>query len=142
MPAGKSKTKRPKGQPKASAARQRAARGVSLSGALAEAAWSEADAALAQALVDFDESQSAEDEAARDDALARLAQSLSRAARKRGLARIGELDTQEPYDANRHDLNAVVAKAPKKVRIQARGVSRGGDVLEKPRVAPVERKRR
>jgi hypothetical protein len=140
MPAGKAK--RPKGPPKKSAARQRAAQGVSLSSALAEAAWSEADAALAQALADFDEAQSADSEAERDDALSRLAQSLSRAGRKRGLARIGELDAQEAYDAARHALNAVVAKTPKKVRIQARGVVRGGEVLEKPRVAPVERKRR
>jgi hypothetical protein len=140
MPAGKAK--RSKGPPKKSAARKRAAQGVSLASALAEAAWSEADAALAQALADLDEAQGAEDEAARGDALLRLAQSLSRAARKRGLTRIGELDAQEAYDATRHALNAAVAKPPKKVRIQARGVARGGEVLEKPRVAPVERKRR
>ncbi len=140
MPAGKAK--RPKGPPKKSAARKRAAQGVSLIGALAEAAWSEADAALAQALADLDEVQGADDVEAREDALVRLAQSLARAARKRGLTRIGELNAREPYDAARHALNAPVAKTPKSVRIQARGVARGGDVLEKPRVAPVERKRR
>lgn len=141
MPARKSKTKRPKGQPK-SAARKRAAQGVSLIDALAEAAWSEADAALAQALVEFDEAYGAAAKADRDDAMARLAQSLSRAARKRGFARIGELDEAEAYDAIRHELNAPVAKAPKSVRIQARGVARGGVILERPRVTPLERKRR
>lgn len=141
MPAGRSKAKRPKGQP-TSAARKRAAPGVSLSGALAEAAWSEADAALAQALADLDEAHTAESDAARDDALARLALALARAGRKRGLTRIGELNVQEAYSAARHALNAPVAKAPKNVRIQARGVARGADVLEKPRAAPVERKRR
>lgn len=143
MPAAKSKSKRPKGEPKKrSAARKRAAQRVSLSGALAEAAWSEADAALAQALADFDEVQTAAREVEREDAMSRLAQALTRASRKRGLTRIGELDAQVAYEPDNHALNAVVAKTPKKVRIQARGVARGTDVLEAIRVAPVERKRR
>lgn len=141
MPAREPKTKRPKGQPK-SAARKRAARGVSLTGALAEAAWSEADAALARALVELDEAEGAASKAEREDALVRLAQSLSQAARKRGLSRVGEVGEAADYDAARHELNAPVAKTPKSVRIQARGVARGDDILEKPRVTPLERKRR
>jgi hypothetical protein len=142
MPARKSTTRRPKGSPKANAAPKRAAPAVSLAAFLAEAAWSEADAALAQALADFDEAGTASDKAAREDAWARLGQSLARAGRKRGLARIGELEAHEPYDPDRHDLNTRVAKPPKTVLVRARGVARGGDVLERPRVAPVERKRR
>lgn len=143
MPAATSKTKSPakKGQ-KPIAARKRAAQGVSLAGALAEAAWAEADKALAQALADFDEVEGAADENARADALEMLAQSLSRAARKRGLTRIAVLGEREPYDAKRHDLVVKFAKMPKTVRIQARGVARGGVTLVKPRVGPVRRKRR
>ncbi|MEZ5957153.1 MAG: hypothetical protein R3C27_08100 [Hyphomonadaceae bacterium] len=135
MSAGK-KTK-----PKKSAARQRAAPGV-LTDALAEAAWSEADVALAQALADFDEAETAQKKGARQDALERLGQALSRAARKRGLSRVGGLDERVAFDADVHDLNATVAKTPKSVRIQARGVARGGEVLIKPRVAPLEKKKR
>jgi hypothetical protein len=143
MSAGEKKSKRPKsGTAKKSAARQRAAQGVSLTDALAEAAWSEADAALAQALADFDEAETAEGKDARKDALGRLGQALSRAARKRGLSRIGDLDDQIDFDASDHELNAPVAKPPKTVRIQARGVARGGEVLVKPRVTPLERKKR
>ncbi|MEQ1817683.1 MAG: hypothetical protein ABL871_03660 [Terricaulis sp.] len=131
-----------KSKPKKSAARKRAAQGVPLTDALAEAAWSEADAALAQALADFDEAQSADGKKARKDALERLGQALSRAARKRGLARVDELGDEVAYDPETHDLNEAVAKTPKTVRIQARGVTRGGEVLAKPRVAPVDRKKR
>ncbi len=142
MPAGE-KAERPKsGTAKKSAARKRAAQRVSLTDALAEAAWSEADAALAQALADFDEAETASTKGERKDAIERLGQSLSRAARKRGLSRSGELEKHVTFDAGEHDLNAAVAKTPKTVRIQARGVTRGGEVLAKPRVAPVERKKR
>lgn len=143
MPGGKVKSIRPKsGTVKKSAARKRAAPPVSLMDALAEAAWSEADAALAQALADFDESETASRKSERKDARARLGQSLSRAARKRGLLRTGDLEERVAFNASEHDLNAAVAKTPKTVRIQARGVTRGGEVLAKPRVAPVERKKR
>ena len=134
------KTRRPKASKK-SAARKRAAQDVSLSGALAEAAWAEADAALAQALVDLDEAQSADDAAGREEALELLAQSLSRAARRRGLKRTGALGAIEPYDPRRHELCAPVAKAPKTVRIETQGVARGDQVLAKPRVGPVRRKK-
>jgi hypothetical protein len=142
MPAGGMKSKGPKGPSKKSAARQRAAQDVSLTDALGEAAWTEADAALAQALADLDEAETAQDEAARDEALARLSQSLARAGRKRGLTRVGELGARVAFNARSQELNAPVVKTPKTVRIQARGVARGGEVLEKPRVAPVERKKR
>lgn len=143
MPAEDKKAKRPKaGTVKKGAARKRAAQGVSLTDALAEAAWAEADAALAQALADFDEAETAERKRARKDAMARLGQALSRAARKRGLMRVGEIDERVDFDADDHELNASVAKTPKNVRIQARGVVRGNEILAKPRVAPVERKKR
>jgi hypothetical protein len=143
MRAGEAKSKSPKsGTAKKGAARKRAAQRVSITDALAEAAWSEADAALAQALADFDEAETADGKRARKDALGRLGQSLARAARKRGLSRTGDLEERVDFDANEHDLNAAVAKTPKTVRIQARGVTRGGEVLAKPRVAPVERKKR
>ncbi len=143
MPAAEGKSKRPKvGTTKKGAARKRAAQRVSLTDALAEAAWSQADEALAQALADYDEVETADSKGARKDALGRLGQSLARAARKRGLSRVGELDGRVVFDADEHDLNASVAKTPKTVRIQARGVTRGGEVLSKPRVAPMEPKKR
>lgn len=140
MPAAPRKSK----SAKRAAPRQRAApkRAKALTKALAEAAWIEADAALAQALADLDEAQTAPDEAAREGALAVLAQSLARAARKRGMTRIATLGAREPYDPARHDLIAAFAKTPKSVRIAARGVSRAGTVLEKPRAGPVRRKQR
>ena len=141
MAAAKSKTRRLKA-PKRSATRKRAAQGVSLADALAEAAWAEADAALAQALIELDHIETAAGAEARRDALDLLAQSLSRAARKRGLTRVGALGGLEDYDPQRHELSPPVAKAPKKVRIQARGVARGDLVLARPRVGPVRRKKR
>ncbi|HYD88956.1 MAG TPA: hypothetical protein VEA80_15885 [Vitreimonas sp.] len=135
MPAAaKPRPKTPaRGPSKKGAARKRAAPAVSLAGALAEAAWSEADAALAQALADLDEAQGAQDDTAREDALDRLAQSLARAARKRGLTRLGQLGAREAYDPKRHELTDAGARAPKTVRVEARGVARGGEVLAKTR---------
>lgn len=142
MPAAKkTKTKRTKrAAPKQGAARKRAESGA-MAAALAEAAWMEADAALAEALADLDELISA-DAAHRADALAVLAQSMARAARKRGLTRIGALDAKESYDPALHDLRQLVAKKPKTVRIQARGVARGEQVLVKPRVGAARAKAR
>jgi molecular chaperone GrpE (heat shock protein) len=111
-----------------------------LSDALAEAAWADADAALAEALADLDELEASKGKE-RAASLARMAQSLARAGRKRGLSRIGVAGASEPFDPARHELIAAVAKTPKKVRIAARGVARGGDVLVKARVAPADRKR-
>lgn len=124
--------------PKRSAARKRTRKAAPLADALGEAGWREADNALAEALADLDELEAA-DASHRDDALAVLAQSLARAARRRGLTRIGALAAQHPYDPDAHDLRSAVAKMPKTVRIQARGVSRGGQVLVKPRVAAVKK---
>lgn len=127
--------------PKRSAARKRTRAVAPLADALGEAVWREADAALAEALADLDELQGAS-AAARDAALDVLAQSLVRVARRRGLTRIGVLAAREPYDPGAHDLRSAVAKMPKTVRIQARGVARGGQVLVKPRVAVVKAKAR
>lgn len=113
-----------------------------MNGALAEAAWSGADAALAQALADLDEAETADTKSEREDALTRLGEALTRAARKRGLIRTGELGADVPFDPETMALNAVVAKTPKTVRIQSRGVMRGDEVLERPRAAPVKRKKR
>lgn len=144
MPAAaKPRAKTPaRGQVKKGAARKRAAPAVSLSGALAEAAWAEADLALAEALTALDQAESASDEEARDDAMALLSQALSRAARKRGLSRIGQVGARESYDAKRHDLDDVSGRAPKTVRISARGVSRAGETLVKPRVKRLRRSKR
>lgn len=139
MAAAKSKSKSARGASKAS--RASASKVSDLSGALAGAAWAEADAALAAALADLDEAIGARG-AMREEALALLAQSLARAARKRGLSRIGALGAEEAFDTARHELARVVAKPPKTVRIEARGVARGEDVLVKPRAGPVRRKKR
>src|SRR5688572_16367617 len=114
MAAAKAKTRRP------GAGTAKPAREASLASALAEAAWAEADAAMAQALVELDEAEAAVTEEAGVEALALLAQSLARAARKRGLTRIGARGAIEPYDPRRHELNAPVARPPKAVRIEAR----------------------
>jgi len=144
MPApkkAKASRKKRAAPPKRSAARKRVRSVAPLADALAEAGWREADAALAEALADLDELKSAP-AAARDAALEVLAQSLARAARRRGLTRVGVLAAREPYDPAAHDLRSTVAKKPKTVRIQARGVARGGQVLVKPRVAVVKAKAR
>lgn len=139
MAGAKSKSTRTRGR--TSAPKADAGPGPSLAGALAEAAWAEADAALAQALVDLDEAAVAVSGTAGAEALALVAQSLARAARKRGLTRVGALGAAEPYDPQRHDLNSPVAQAPKTVRIEARGVARGDQLLAKPRVGPVRGKK-
>lgn len=139
MAAAKSKSKTRRGMSKTS--RAAASKVSDLSSALAQAAWAEADAALATALADLDEATGARG-AAREEAMAMLAQSLARAARKRGLARIGALGAAETFHPERHELTRAVAKPPKIVRIEARGVARGDDVLVKPRAGPVRRKKR
>ncbi|MGE0596384.1 MAG: hypothetical protein AB7P07_08460 [Hyphomonadaceae bacterium] len=108
--------------------------------ALAEAAWREADAALAEALCYCDEAMTAKAAPARTDALAMLEQALSRAGRKRGMSRTGALGAIEPFDKAEHDLVGGATAA--RVRVVARGVMRGGDVLAKPRAAPARTKRR
>jgi len=146
MPAKKKATKArsakpaPKQPKKRSAVRKSTA--PSLSDALAQAAWAEADLALAEALVECDALQGAESKKQRDAALALLAQGLSRAARKRGMSRVGEVGETEKYAAARHELASTVAKMPRSVRIAARGVTRGAEVLLRPRAVPMVRKAR
>lgn len=151
MPAKKKATKRPsvkKAPPKKAkrVAKKRSAApksaAPSLSDALAEAAWEEADLALAEALVEADALMEAVDDSSRATAIAFMVQALSRAARKRGLSRIGELGGPEKYDPARHELAGSVAKKPRNVRIAARGVVRGVEVLQRPRALPVVRKTR
>lgn len=124
---------KPKSRAKPGVARKRAAP-AALNNALAEAAWSDADLALAEALAEFDRAEAAVGGGDRGDAMALLGQALSRAARKRGLTRIGALGAREPYDPKLHELAKKPARAPKTVRIEARGVKRGAEVLAKARV--------
>lgn len=109
----------------------------SLTDALGEAAWAEADRALAEAIVEAQVLGGAKNAEAREVALALLEQALSRAARKRGLTRVGEVGAREAYNAKRHELTRPLARAPKHVRIVASGMARGAAVLVKARVVAV-----
>lgn len=104
-----------------------------LTSALAQASWIEADAALAEALVDLDDLEQAAP-ARRAELLDLIRQALSRAARKRGLTRFGAVGASETFDPERHDLTSAGARAPKSVEVVARGVARAGEVLAKARV--------
>ena len=128
MPAVKPASKRPrKAAPKF---KQAPGESASLRAALAEAAWLETDAALAEALALHDEWMTAP--AANRAALSELlAQALGRAARRRGLSRVGEIDANERFDALRHDFAG--SRPPKVVRVVARGVARGDEILVKAR---------
>src|SRR5690242_18628403 len=97
----------------------------SLADALGEAAWSEADRFLAEAIVEAQVLAAAKNAEAREAAKALLEQALSRAARKRGLTRVGEVGAREAYSAKRHQLPRPLSRAPKQVRIVASGVARG-----------------
>ncbi len=108
-----------------------------LADALAEAAWAEADRALAEAMAEAQILKAAAEGEARDDAMALLEQALGRAARKRGLVRFGEVGARESYDAARHELARPLQRAPKQVRVIASGVTRAGAVLVKARVVAV-----
>jgi hypothetical protein len=105
--------------------------------ALGEAAWAEADRALGEAMVEAQIFSGAKNAEAREVALALLEQALARAARKRGLTRVGEAGAREAYNAKRHELPRPMARAPKQVRIVASGVARAGDILVKARVVAV-----
>ncbi len=104
---------------------------ASLTDSLAEAAWADADLALAQALCDFDEIARAEGARARADALEMLLLSLMRAARKRGLSRLGEAGACVAFDPDLHELTG---KPADKIEIVAPGVRRGDEVLVRARV--------
>lgn len=138
MPAAKAKKAKTTKPKKKSAARKRAASGVQLNDALAGAAWAEADRSLAEALALCDEALQSEG-GARDLALEMLGQALTIAGRKRGLSRLGELGGREAFDPDRHEFIKPTKKPPKSVRIVARGVARGGEMLTKARVGPVGR---
>ena len=99
--------------------------------ALAEAAWTEADEALAEALVELRALEAARARGARDEAFVMLDQALRRAARKRGLSLFGAVGGRETYDPRRHEG----VRSAKQVRIEAPGVARGGQVLIKARVS-------
>jgi hypothetical protein len=120
-------------------ARKRAGASSVLTDALAEAAWAEADKALADALMDFAALQSATKAKARADAMLLLGQSLQRAARKRGLAPFGVVGALEAYNPARHAYSG--ARAPKRVRIVSQGVARGGEVLIKAQAGPARQPR-
>lgn len=126
---------------KGATASKRAARSrvAALSTPLAEAAWAEADAALAEALIELDRMQNARG-SARADATLMLAQALARIARKRGLTRIGSIGARAAFDPERHEREGAGAGQP--VRVVARGVARGAKVLAKARVAVVRRSKR
>ncbi|MBN8605876.1 MAG: hypothetical protein J0L81_03085 [Caulobacterales bacterium] len=135
MPAVKAKP----GRPKKSAAPKRAAPRASLADALGQAAWAEADSALAEALALCDEAISGATDVDQAALLDLLSQSLARAARKRGFTRLGALGAKEAFDRKRHDFTNPPKRTPKTVRIVARGVARAGETLVKTRVGPVRR---
>ncbi len=141
MPAKKKSVKRTNASAmgKKGAARKRAAPKASLANALAEAAWADADKALAEALIELDEFENARNEKAREAALTLLAQALAQTARKRGLTRIGMLGAQEAFDPQRHEPPPR-AKSAKSVRIAARGVARGAEVLARARTEAPRRR--
>jgi|CXWL01.1.fsa_nt_gi hypothetical protein len=128
MPAVK---KKPSTRLNASVKPKRAAPKSDFVDALAEAAWSQADCALAQALALFDELEPKRKDAV---AAALLGQALALAARRRGLARFGTVGTLETFDPERHQLTKPSASG--RVRICVRGVARGGEVLVKACAAP------
>jgi hypothetical protein len=131
-----------KGPPSKRAAKRAAKRVAPPVDALAEAAWTEADGALAEALVEADRAISADRDDARDEALSLLRLALSRAARRRGLSRIGKAGALDDFDPGRHELAASARGAPKRVRIVDEGVARGREVLIKARVTVARAKRK
>jgi hypothetical protein len=110
--------------------------------ALAEAAWTEADGALAEALVECDRAIAADSDDARDEALSLLRLALARTARRRGLSRIGKAGALDDFDAGRHELAATAKRAPKRVLVVDEGVARGREVLIKARVTAARAKRK
>lgn len=108
-----------------------------LTHALGEAAWAEADASLAAALADLDDVEAAiAGNAAAGDALFMVAQALNRVARKRGMMRFGDAGAAINFDPAQHELERTGGTAPKQVRVLRAGVIRAGVVLVKARVAP------
>jgi hypothetical protein len=117
-------------------------RGAAMVDALAQAAWAEADIALADAIVECGRAVKAKRAAERTEALALTSQALSRAGRRRGLARLGKNGALEDFDPRRHELALSQKRAPARVRIVEEGVARGGEVLVKARAKPARAKRK
>lgn len=109
--------------------------------ALAHAAWAQADDALADAMIECGRAIEAKTAKARTEALSLLSLALARAARRRGLARLGKAGATEPFNPAQHEL-AGRARAPARVRIVEPGVTRGAEVLIKARVKPVRARRK
>ncbi len=120
--------------------KKRSAPKLVFSEALAEAAWAEADRALAQALALFDELEIPTGKAGETAAM--LGQALSQAGRRRSFERLGSVGAIESFDPNRHEMAKATPKAPLLARILVRGIARGGNVLVKARVAPATAKDR
>lgn len=111
-----------------------ASKRASLTDALADASWAEADRALAEALADFEELVRVRNPKRRRELFELLEQSLNRAARKRGLLRIGLVGEQADYDPTIHELVSARGGKASAVEVVARGAMRGGEVLAKARV--------
>jgi hypothetical protein len=131
MPAVKKKPSTRPGARSGASAKSKRAPESALVDAFAEAAWAQADGALAEALALFDELEPKRKDAA---AAAMLGQALALAARRRGLARFGTVGAMETFDPERHQLTKPMASGP--VRICVRGVARGSEVLVKACAAP------
>ncbi len=123
------------------ATRADSARGAPVA-ALAEAAWVEADAALAEALVETSRALAAKTDKAREEALEFLSQALARAARRRGFSRIGKSGALETFDPARHELGPGAKRSSRQVRVLEEGVARGREVLIKARVTAARAKRK
>lgn len=100
-----------------------------LTEALGAASWADADLALAAAITSFEAACLAKVGAEREQWLALLGQALTRAARKRGLTRLGVAGEEVRYDAAHHELIRPVARAPSRVRVLCPGVGRGEEQL-------------
>ncbi|WP_395645027.1 hypothetical protein [Terricaulis sp.] len=114
-----------------------------LAQALGEAAWAEADQALAAALselADLESALRAGDARSAEDALLMGLQALNQVARKRGIARFGDVGEAVAFDGARHELAG--GGASKNVKITRPGLERGGVVLVKARVAAARASRK
>ncbi|MGE0740474.1 MAG: hypothetical protein AB7O98_03965 [Hyphomonadaceae bacterium] len=143
MPAAAKTKPKAKAKSKPTAAKKRAAPMPVMVSSLAQAAWAEADGALAEALMELAQAQAARNAAERALAMAMLEQAMGRVSRKRGLTRIGVAGATEAYDAKRHAFQG--KRPPKTIVVVTPGVARGGEVLAKAHVArpaPTRSKRR
>ena len=105
-----------------------------LADAMAKAGWSEADAALAEAVVEVAQlevslgiASSAKSRVA--NALALVRQAIMRAARRRGLTIIGAPGAVVPFVPGFHELADPGSASPARVKILSVGIARGEEVL-------------